>query len=118
VKPAPESGTEPRLLDFEAARVTSTSQRSVASAAQLNSLQQRRPSGLTLIFLKSEAIYAVTEYWLDNGRLNFVLSSGTTQSVDLGEVDWGKTLGLNAERGVIITLQGGRHADQQSHPPQ
>jgi len=120
VKLAPEPGTEqPRLLDVEPARVTSTSQRSVASAAQLNSLQQRRPpSGLTLIFLKSEAIYAVTEYWLDNGRLNFVLSSGTTQSVDLGEVDWGKTLGLNAERGVIITLQGGRHADQQSHPPQ
>jgi len=86
----------------------------MASAAQLNSLQQRRPSGLTLIFLKSEAIYAVTDYWLDNGRLNYTLSSGTDQSVDLGEIDWGKTLGLNADRGVAITLRSGRHADQQS----
>src|SRR6267154_2238535 len=77
-----------------------------------------RPSGLTLIFLKSEAIYAVTDYWLDNGRLNYVLSSGTNQSVDLGEVDWSKTLGLNAERGVVITLRSGRHPDQQSTPAQ
>jgi hypothetical protein len=118
VKPAPASGTEPRVLDVEGTRITSTSQRSVAPAAPLNSPQQRRPSGLTLIALKSEAIYAVTDYWLDNGQLNYVLSSGTDQSVDLGEIDWGKTLGLNAERGVAITLRSGRHADRQSPPAQ
>jgi hypothetical protein len=112
VKPAPESGTEPRLLDVEAARITSASQRSVAAAVQFNSPQQRRPSGLTLIVLKSEAIYAVTDYWLDDGRLNYVLSSGTDQNVDLGEIDWGKTRRLNAERGVTIALRTGRHADQ------
>lgn len=118
VKPAPASGTEPRVLDVEGTRITSTSQRSVPPAAPFNSPQQRRPSGLTLIALKSEAIYAVTDYWLDNGRLNYVLSSGTDQSVDLGEIDWGKTLGLNAERGVAITLRSGRHADRQSPPAQ
>jgi hypothetical protein len=118
VKPAPASGTEPRVLDVEGTRITSTSQRSVPPAAPLNSPQQRRPSGLTLIALKSEAIYAVTDYWLDNGQLNYVLSSGTDQSVDLGEIDWGKTLGLNAERGVAITLRSGRHADRQSPPAQ
>jgi hypothetical protein len=114
VKLAPPSGTEPRALDVQGGRITYTQQRSMPSAAQLNSPQQRRPSGLTLIALKSEAIYAVTDYWLDNGRLNYALSSGTEQSVDLGEIDWGKTLGLNAERGVAITLRSGRHADQQS----
>ena len=118
VKLAPAPGTETRLTDVEAARITSASQRSVPAAVQLNSPEQRRPSGLTLIVLKSEAIYAVTDYWLDNGRLNYVLSSGADQSVDLGEVDWGKTLGLNAERGVAITLRSGRHADQQGHPAQ
>ena len=118
VKPAPTSGSEPRVLDVEGTRITSTSQRSVPSAPPLNSPQQRRPSGLTLIALKSEAIYAVTDYWLDNGRLNYTLSSGSDQSADLGEIDWGKTLGLNAERGVAITLRSGRHTDQQSHPAQ
>ncbi|HEV7968089.1 MAG TPA: hypothetical protein VGP19_10980 [Candidatus Acidoferrales bacterium] len=116
VKPAAASGTEPRVLDIEGTRITSTSQRAVSPAAQLNSPQQRQPSGLTLIALKSEAIYAVTDYWLDNGRLNYALSSGTDQSVDLAEIDWGKTLGLNAERGVTVTLRSGRYADQQSHP--
>ena len=105
-------------LEVQGGRITSAPQRSMAYPTQLNSLQQRRPSGLTLIFLKSEAIYAVTDYWLDNGRLNYVLSSGTEQSVDFGEVDWSKTLGLNAERGVPITLRSGRHADQQSPPAQ
>jgi hypothetical protein len=89
----------------------------VPSAAPLSS-PQRRPSGLTLIALKSDEIYGATDYWLDNGRLNYSLSSGTEQSVDLAEIDWGKTLGLNAERGVSITLRSGRHADQQSHPAQ
>jgi hypothetical protein len=118
VKPAPPTGNEPMALEIQGGRITSAPQRSMAYPAQLNSLQQRRPSGLTLIVLKSEAIYAVTDYWLDNGRLNYVLSSGTDQSVDFGEVDWSKTLGLNAERGVPITLRSGRHADQQSPPAQ
>jgi hypothetical protein len=117
VKPAPPTGNEPMALEVQGGRIT-TQQRSMAYPAQLNSLQQRRPSGLTLLVLKSEAIYAVTDYWLDNGRLNYVLSSGTEQSVDFGEVDWSKTLGLNAERGVPITLRSGRHADQQSPPAQ
>jgi hypothetical protein len=114
VKLAPPSGTEPKALDVQGGRITYTQQRSMPSPAQLNPPQQRRPSGLTLIVLKSEAIYGVTDYWLDNGRLNYALSSGTDQSVDLDEIDWGKTLGLNAERGVAVTLRSGRHADQQS----
>jgi hypothetical protein len=117
VKPAPASGTEPSVLNVDGARITTTPQRSVPSAAPLSS-PQRRPSGLTLIALKSDEIYGATDYWLDNGRLNYSLSSGTEQSVDLAEIDWGKTLGLNAERGVSITLRSGRHADQQSHPAQ
>jgi hypothetical protein len=110
VKPAPASGTEPSVLNIDEGRSTTTPQRSVPSAAQVSS-PQRRLSGLTLIALKSDTIYAVTDYWLDNGRLNYSLSSGTEQSVDPGEIDWGKTLGLNAERGVTITLRSGRNAD-------
>jgi hypothetical protein len=112
VKLAPDSGTESRLLDVEAGRISSASQRAVPSVIQINSPQQRRVSGLTLIALKSETIYAVTDYWLDNGRLNYVLSNGTNQSLDIGEVDWGKTMGFNAERGVIITLRNNRHTEQ------
>jgi hypothetical protein len=112
VKLAPVSGTEPKVMDVEAARINSASQRSMTSAAQFDLPEQCRPSGLTLIALKSESIYAATDYWLDNGRLNYALSSGTEQNVDLGEIDWGKTMRLNADRCVAITLRSGRHADQ------
>jgi hypothetical protein len=111
VKLAPVSGTEPKVMDVEAARINSAAQRPVPSGAKLDSPELRRLSGLTLIALKSETIYAVTDYWLNNGQLNYALSSGTEQNVDLREIDWGKTMRLNAERGVPITLRSGRHAD-------
>lgn len=73
-----------------------------------NSVQERGPAKLTLIALKSETIYAVTDYWLDNGRFTYVRSSGGEQTIDLSEVDWGKTTQLNAERGVVMTLRSSR----------
>jgi hypothetical protein len=73
-----------------------------------NSVHERRPPELTLIALKSETIYAVTDYWLADGRLTCLRSSGAQQTLDLNEVDWGKTTQLNAERGVTITLRSSR----------
>lgn len=73
-------------------------------------LRTRRPAELTLIALRSETIYAVTDYWLDNGRLTCLRSSGAEQTIDLSEVDWGKTTQLNAERGVTITLRSSRQS--------
>ncbi len=73
-----------------------------------NSVRERRPAELTLIALRSETIYAVTDYWLENGRLTCLRSSGAEQTIDLSEVDWGKTTQLNAERGVTITLRSSR----------
>jgi len=64
---------------------------------------------LTLIVLKSEAIYAVTDYWLQSGQLNYVLPSGTERTVDPSDVDWAKTSQLNAELGITITLRNARH---------
>jgi hypothetical protein len=56
-----------------------------------------------LIALKSDAIYEVTRYRIDNGSLNYVLSSGETGSIDIGEVDWRKTSRLNAGPAAMVT---------------
>ena len=97
----------PLLGDTAAAR-TDSSWRHFGK--EPNSIQERRPAELTLIALKSETIYAVADYWLDNGRLTCLRSSGGEQTVDLGEVDWGKTIQLNSERGITVTLRSSRQS--------
>lgn len=50
-----------------------------------------------LIALKSENIYAVTNYHINGGSVSYVLTSGATGSVDVTEVDWRATSRLNTE---------------------
>jgi hypothetical protein len=73
--------------------------------AESGSASERRSAQLTLLALKTETIYAVTNYWLEGDRLFYVLPSGGEGAFDLSEVDWGRTTQLNAERGVTITLR-------------
>ena len=68
---------------------------------------QDRPAQLTLFALKTGSVYAVTNYWVDNGSLAFVLSNGSEGTVDLQEVDWSATTRLNSERNVRVTLRLG-----------
>ena len=50
-----------------------------------------------LIALKSENVYAVTNYHINGGSVSYVLTSGATGSVDVTEVDWRATSRLNTE---------------------
>ena len=63
------------------------------------------PVRLTLIALKGETIYAVTDYWIEGGRLFYVLRSGAEGALDPNEVDWDRTAQLNAERGITVTVR-------------
>jgi hypothetical protein len=56
-----------------------------------------QPARIRLIALKSENVYAVTNYRINGGSLSYVLASGGTGSVDLTEVDWRATSRLNSE---------------------
>jgi hypothetical protein len=61
-------------------------------------------SSLTLIALRSETIYAVTDYWLSDGGLAYILPSGTRGSCALNDVDLTRTTQLNSERGITVTF--------------
>jgi hypothetical protein len=76
-----------------------------AAAAESVLATERPPAQLTLIAMKGEAIYAVTDYWIQGGRLFYVLRSGAEGAFDLNEVDWDRTAQLNAERGITLTLR-------------
>jgi len=65
---------------------------------------------LTLLVLKSDALYAVSDYWLEGGRLTYVLPGGSVQSLDPSEVDWSTTIQLNTQRGAIVRLRNAPRA--------
>jgi hypothetical protein len=67
--------------------------------------ESRRPtSSLTLIALRNEIIYAVSDYWLAGDRLDYVLPSGSRDSCVLNDVDLARTTQLNSERGISVTF--------------
>jgi hypothetical protein len=78
-------------------------QKTVAEAAPT----QEQPAHLTLFALKTGSVYAVTDYWVDNGSLAYVLSNGSEGNVDLQAIDWSATTQLNSERNVRVTLRSG-----------
>jgi hypothetical protein len=59
---------------------------------------------LTLLALKNEIIYAVTNYWVDGDHLSYLRPSGASGDLSLDELDWARTTQLNSERGVSVTL--------------
>jgi hypothetical protein len=60
---------------------------------------------LTLIILKDGAIYGVTDYWVEGDHLFYALRSGTKGTLDLNQVDWGKTIQFDAELGIAVSLR-------------
>lgn len=60
---------------------------------------------LTLLVLKNQTIFAVTDYWLEDGRIFYVTSTGKQDSIAVRDLDWEMTTQLNAERGVEFVLR-------------
>jgi hypothetical protein len=71
-----------------------------AQVARTSSVATGQPARVRLIALKSENVYAVTNYRISGGSLSYVLASGGKGSVDLTEVDWKATSRLNADPAV------------------
>lgn len=84
---------------------TLTTENSAEPAAAAVSVPKAK---LTLIAVKTGTVYAVTDYWRNEDRLGYVLSSGKEGEVDLSELDWKTTSQLNTERNVKVTLREGR----------
>jgi hypothetical protein len=60
----------------------------------------------TLLAFKDHSIFAVTDYWVDNNRLNYVTNYGTTGTAALDQLDLSLTLKLNNDHGVTFELHG------------
>ena len=72
---------------------------------------QTKASQLTLLALRNEIIYAVTQYWVDGDHLSYLRPSGASGDLSLDELDWARTTQLNTERGVSLTLRARPQTD-------
>ena len=79
------------------------------SLAADSGLTAERLAQLTLIALKGGTVYGVTDYWIEDGRLFYTFGSGAEGTFESADVDWAKTIQLNAERGMVITLRTHSH---------
>jgi hypothetical protein len=91
---------------YEAANVTpaepaaanaTVSSEAPAQMVRTSSVVSGQPARVRLIALKSENVYAVTNYRINGGSLSYELASGGKGSVDITEVDWRTTSRLNSE---------------------
>src|SRR5229473_2957645 len=89
-EPSTPAGTAPVENDAQASIAP-------AQTPRTSSVASGQPARVRLIALKSENVYAVTNYHINGGSLSYVLSSGATGSVDVTEIDWRATSRLNAE---------------------
>jgi hypothetical protein len=98
VPDVPESGVDSRN-DVPASNIinAAVTPEVIAPVSRTSSVATGQPARVRLIALKSENVYAVTNYRINGGSLSYVLTSGGTGSVDLTEVDWRTTSRLNAE---------------------
>ncbi len=58
-----------------------------------------------LLYLKDGSSFAVSDYWLADGKLHYVTSYGGENAVDESKVDLQRTVNENATRGVDFTLR-------------
>lgn len=93
-------------------------------AATSNEGSAEVESKLFLLYLKDGSMYALTNYWVADGKLHYVTSYGGENAIEMDQIDVQHTVDVNAKRGVKFILTPRVEAEpkdqdsQQSKPPQ
>jgi hypothetical protein len=101
----------PAMTDTATNGIYVFSSRPPAPQASPAEVLHPKASQLTLLALKNEMIYAVTQYWVEGDHLSYLRPSGASGDLSLDELDWPRTTQLNSERGVIVALRTKPHTD-------
>jgi hypothetical protein len=67
-----------------------------------------------LLYMKDGAVYSARDYWVEDGKLHYVLTTGAENAVDLDQVDVQRTVNENAKSGVQVTLKPRRSLSEPS----
>ncbi|HEY3973810.1 MAG TPA: hypothetical protein VGM18_12460 [Candidatus Sulfotelmatobacter sp.] len=68
--------------------------------------------GMPVFVLNTGAMLAVSGYGYQDSRISYSLLGGGTGVISTDDVDWQTTTRLNAQRGVRVTLHGGKIAQE------
>ena len=79
--------------------------RTVQQSISFKTTPSNMPAGQTALVLRSQTVYSMTDYWIADRQIYFVLPDGRQESTDVNNVDWQQTGELNAERGVRLALR-------------
>ena len=58
-----------------------------------------------LLYLTDGAMYAATDYWIEGGKLHYVVNYSGEEAVGLDELDLQRTVDENAKLGVRFVLK-------------
>jgi hypothetical protein len=58
-----------------------------------------------VLYLKNGSSYAVTDYWLTNGKIHYITSYGGENVMDQSALDLQRTVNENAAQGMTFTLR-------------
>jgi hypothetical protein len=58
-----------------------------------------------VLYLKDGSSYAVTDYWLADGKIHYITSYGGENSIDQSALDLQRTVNENAAQGMTFTLR-------------
>ena len=59
----------------------------------------------TLLYMKDGSVFAASDFWVEDGKLHYVLSTGAEKMVDLDQVDVKRTISENVDLGTQITFK-------------
>lgn len=104
--------SKPRLVTREAVSANQA-QASYATLVSQNVSPAAMPAinvaaGIPVFVLKTGSVLSVGNYSYQDGRITYTLSGGGGGVISSDEVDWSMTTRANAQRGVRMTLHGGK----------
>ena len=71
-----------------------------------------------VLYLKDGSSYAVTDYWLADGKIHYVTSYGGENAIDQSALDLQRTVNENATQGLTFTLRPAANAPNAPSPQQ
>ena len=71
-----------------------------------------------VLYLKDGSSYAVTDYWLADGKIHYVTSYGGENAIEQSALDLQRTVDENANQGLTFTLRPASNAPNAPSPQQ
>jgi len=99
--------------DSAAAADNSADYSSYAQNAEPSDSSESSSGQTTVLYLNDGTSFAVTDYWVADYKLHYIVDGARENTIDLDQIDVQRTVDENAARGVNFTLRPGPDSSQE-----